>query len=305
MQKGKKLMNYLVKTTDKDKYILHWQITKKCNYRCSYCIQGLNQAAIDCSNELPILEQCKIINNCIDLIHEKYPDKKLELYLIGGEPTCVDLYEALSNIKPIRIHLVTNASQSAAYYIDLLNTFRDIKWLTFSVHQEYHNVDDFYDKVLEVRENIYSNVKFSINITTSGSNYEVSKEYIDRLSEIELVRLNPTVIRELNGIVPKDNLGLDVFSDKTMYIIDGKEYSRYDALEYIRDVDTFGYNCTINQKLLKITPDGRIGFRCHGQKRNKEDTPENICGKLIKCSAHECNLCKTGAIYKDGYEEYV
>lgn len=298
-------MNYLVKTTDKDKYILHWQITQRCNYRCSYCIQGIGLSNCNYDDELPILEQCKIINNCIEMIQNKYPEKRLELYLIGGEPTCVDLDLALSNIKPIRVHMVTNASKSAEYYIDLCNKFKNLKWLTFSVHQEYHNVDDFCDKVETVRDNISSKVKFTINITTSGDNYNTTREYISRLQEIECVKLNPTVIRQLNGIVPKDNLGLDVFSKDIMYVIDGKEYSRYDALEYIRDVDPFGYNCTINQKLLKIKPNGCVGFRCHGQLKNKENTPEEICGKIIKCSAHECNLCKTGAVYKDGYEYEV
>lgn len=299
-------MNYLVKTTDKDKYILHWQITKKCNYRCSYCIQGIGNGICNYYDELPILEQCKIINQCIDLIQEKYPDKKLELYLIGGEPTCVDLYEALSNIKPVRIHMVTNASRSADYYIDLCNTFKSIRWITFSVHQEYHNIDDFCEKIENIREYISSKVKISINITTDKNNYDTTKQYINKLRKIDLVKLNPTVIREYDGIVPKDNLGLeDVFSDKIMYEIDGKEYSRYEALEYIRDIDTFGYNCTINQKLLKIESDGNIGFRCHGQIREKGQTPEEICGKLIKCSSHKCNLCKTGAVYKDGYESYI
>ena len=110
-------------------YSVTWEITKKCNYKCSYCdIFG------EYSQEDSTDETILFINNF-------GKNRNLRVTLFGGEPTThPNLVTILKKLKN-KVSLFTNMSESIEYYEDLIKVNPNIEILA-----TYHpsKVDFFY-----------------------------------------------------------------------------------------------------------------------------------------------------------------
>lgn len=97
-------------------YILAY-VVDKCNYNCRYCYNNSPR-----SSQFIGLTQ---LYNYIVFVKQRYPDKYVQLELIGGEPTLhPDLYEfchKIADIPNTLIKIFTNLSVDVEYYKKLLD----------------------------------------------------------------------------------------------------------------------------------------------------------------------------------------
>ena len=122
---------------------IEWEITQKCNYRCSYCsaydILGKNEIS---------WEKKKFILN--EIFKSSY---SVLLYLLGGEPTIskdyfkiLKYFENLNRNKNDKLFISTNFSQSKEFYKNHKNYKNVFHWL--SLHPEYlNNLNELFDKI--------------------------------------------------------------------------------------------------------------------------------------------------------------
>lgn len=115
-------------------FLISWNITNKCNYRCSYCPKQLH----DGSSGWPDFQKVKYF-----VENFNPPGKELCYRITGGEPTYwkhfVDFAELVKSKKHI-FSFLTNGSQPVEYYKNI-SKFTD--GMIISHHPQYSNIDHF------------------------------------------------------------------------------------------------------------------------------------------------------------------
>jgi organic radical activating enzyme len=131
----------------KNTLYIEWEVTQKCNYRCSYC------SAYDIlgKNEISWNKKKYIID---ELNKSNY---KILLYLLGGEPTISkDYFKILEYIEKINknnkfeVFVSTNFSQPKKFYEKHKNYKNTNHWL--SLHPEYIDVEKIKEKTLLIKD---------------------------------------------------------------------------------------------------------------------------------------------------------
>jgi len=130
-----------------DKYFLiNWHITGWCNFHCPYCIN--NEFSTKFTPNETVFQIADKIN---EYINTNLKDKRIQLRLIGGEPTYYDIPKILDRIQHLdRLTLVTNFSRENKFFEDLYEycAKRNIYFfLICSQHEEHHN---FLEKISEL-----------------------------------------------------------------------------------------------------------------------------------------------------------
>jgi len=130
----------------KNTLYIEWEVTQKCNYRCSYC------SAYDIlgKNEIPWNKKKYILD---ELNKSKY---NILLYLLGGEPTIskdyfkildyIDFLNKKNNYQKFKCYISTNFSQNEVFYKNHPSYKTElIHWL--SLHPEYLNLNEIENKI--------------------------------------------------------------------------------------------------------------------------------------------------------------
>lgn len=158
-------------------YII-WEITRQCNYNCSYCsFKNKHVGHISYSNLLKCLE---------NLSSSKYT---FDLDFIGGEPTIyphyLDLLENSIKLLPnSNIYTTTNTSSSLTSYKQLHNKLKNYESnrirFYFSYHIDYVNLNDYIEKV-----NFLGDLGYPvfIKLVCDNKNLEKTKEIFDKLKQ--------------------------------------------------------------------------------------------------------------------------
>jgi len=130
-------MEIKYKNSDKENwFLITWDISNKCNYRCSYCSSMFH----DGSSGWPDVNEVKAF---VKKINELLPEKDICFRISGGEPTywkhfidfaeCVKLYGN-------SFSYLTNGSRDITYF-KTINQLTD--GVILSYHPEYANKDHF------------------------------------------------------------------------------------------------------------------------------------------------------------------
>ena len=120
-----------LKRQNKEAYAIRWNITRVCNYRCDFCIQGdLEKHKKDSQGESKKIRMA-VCDKLKELIENELTEfKRLDFYLIGGEVTILkdlpEILEKLVNVKykgMINFYITTNFSCSIEYLEKIKNIF--------------------------------------------------------------------------------------------------------------------------------------------------------------------------------------
>ncbi len=170
-------------------------LTNKCNYRCSYCIQGQLQKEEDFLD----LNAFKFIilnikkQACIAGI------KEIDLSIMGGEisiiPETLEYFQYVfdtfqdTDIK-LQLQLLTNFSAGIKYYQDLIKICNDniTSVIDITLHEEYTNASTFpkiKEKLEILKEGLIDDTKITFNFLISNDKeqqehylYKVAYPYI-------------------------------------------------------------------------------------------------------------------------------
>jgi len=130
--------------------IIYWNITKKCNYKCSYC----TAKKILCDYEERDSDAKKIINEFKNKLVGKWT------FVLGGsgEPFMKkDLFEISRCLIKLghRVCIVTNFSLPVDKYLEFCKLFgKNITWFHVGLHLEYVSLNDFIEKSIKVIKKI-------------------------------------------------------------------------------------------------------------------------------------------------------
>jgi len=272
----------------RDTIYIEWEVTQKCNYRCSYCsaydILGKNEISWN---------QKKFIMN--ELSKSKY--KKL-LYLLGGEPTISKDYfkilDYLENKKDFEVYISTNFSQSKEFY-KKHKSYKNVKhWL--SLHPEYiiKDIEALKEKTLLLKErNIY--FIFAPMILPDKKYTNMYYDLQKFANENNLNYYPQIVVNDINGHYWNSNEEYykkhnDLFNNSFLEIKENNEYIPYH--EFFMNIDLQNKNnFKCYNSYFEIYWDGSITGRC--LQVNHKFLPLNFFKyfkiKPIKCTRKYCD----------------
>jgi len=174
----------IIRVEPVEKFIsLTWMIGSRCNYDCMYCPEDLH----DNTSAHPDLDQLKQIWISF---YEKTKDQNLpyRINMTGGEVTAnrsfLPLVEFIkNNFDGIEIFVLTNGSASENYYKKLASLANCI---SFSVHSEFFNEQEFFHKVKTINDIMIRPTKsVHVNIMDEFWNQDrisLYKKYLDQLN---------------------------------------------------------------------------------------------------------------------------
>jgi organic radical activating enzyme len=119
-----------------DWFLVTWDLSNKCNYRCSYCPQEIH----DGSSGWPSIDD---VRSFVKSITTQLSNKKICFRISGGEPTYWKYFIDFAEIVKKENHyfsFITNGSRDAQYF-EKINSFVD--GVIISYHPEYSDKDHF------------------------------------------------------------------------------------------------------------------------------------------------------------------
>jgi organic radical activating enzyme len=132
---------------------VNWRIDIRCNYDCSYCDQ-------DWHSNLSAIKTLKELQDTWIRIHDLAAPTALpiQLAILGGEPTAnknlipfIEWLFANYGDKLKNVGISTNGSAPLKIYKKLIQY---LDWISFSIHSEFFNEQDFFKKVIAIRKSI-------------------------------------------------------------------------------------------------------------------------------------------------------
>ena len=133
-----------VSSVEKDSFDLtiDYLLTFRCNYDCSYCTSHD-------VNHPPLMRSANEIIDALTFIFKHYPNKKIKLGILGGEPfvykSFTNLVNELSNYDFLQVNIVTNLSV-AEKTLQKLKVSKNIH-IAASYHPEFSDSKDFVKKM--------------------------------------------------------------------------------------------------------------------------------------------------------------
>lgn len=248
-----------------DWFLISWNITNKCNYRCSYCPSQLHNGSLGWPN----FEIAK------DFVEKFNPlGKKLCYRITGGEPTYWKHFIDLAKIIKERGHtfsFLSNGSQTVEYYKSIAGYTDGI---IISYHPEYSSIEHFseiakcfsspvivnfmmvpdkFEELLHVAKRLYD---------LSGDNLSIwPKVIVDKTSSLDEITNDPIYYtNEQKSIIEnwpyfrklKDN---DLHRGDIVY--NGKKVSANELI--LSDLNNhIGWKCWAGLHMLSIDNNGQI-----------------------------------------------
>jgi len=162
-------------------FLVTWDLSNKCNYRCSYCPSMFN----DGSSGWPELET---VNNFVKNINDKLPFKDICFRISGGEPTYwkhfIDFAKTVKEHKN-SFSFLSNGSRDISYFKEI-NQYTD--GLMLSYHPEFADANHFIEiaKVMDC--------PVIVNLMISPDNFESMKTIASAIYSASNASVWPKVI---------------------------------------------------------------------------------------------------------------
>lgn len=158
-----------------------WDISRRCNYDCSYCWPGVHNTTDEHKSLAELVKSA-------DYIIDKWADGgKINWYFGGGEPTLNPDFEPFIQYLSDRnqwVMLVTNASQGPAYWAKNADNYNT---LIFSAHFEFMKPALFaknYVKVVELLSNSPKKLThFIVKLMTKPGQVQESIDFVESMKQ--------------------------------------------------------------------------------------------------------------------------
>ena len=256
------------------------QITKKCNYRCSYCsVQKEDREIEDYSGIIKKLGKLKDI---------------WDIILIGCEPftygNLKDMVREIISKTNHNIVITTNFSAPPEKFIEIIDIAKErLKNLELSLHLEYVKPRVFLRKLMRLKQ--YSdryNIKIGVKLVALKKDFK-KRARIGRLFSKKGINFNLLPNKRFFG-------NTDYYSEKEKKIIRdfGQDFG-------FANIHFKGKICETGQRFFVIDTEGNAYSEIfYNPSKKSIGKPENkkfkIHSKAIKCPYDSC-LCETPYIF--------
>lgn len=172
--------------TKKDWFLVTWDLSDKCNYRCSYCPSFLH----DGINGWPDYDT---VIQFIDSLSKQLPDKQLCYRFSGGEPTYWKHFVSL--VKYIKttgayVSLLSNGSRDTTYWSEL---DKHCDGVILSYHPEYATPEQFINVASVL------NCPVAVNLMLTPDNFTETLAIAKQLYENSSMAIWPKLIHDKMG----------------------------------------------------------------------------------------------------------
>lgn len=248
----------------KQKPCIDFQITRNCNYRCTYCSQSKKfeeQKFQDASDET--------IQALLKLL--KTLDKTWEVTISGGEPLMhPKFFELLSKIKEInlKVSIISNFSFPLKSYKKAADILGENLVLLFaSFHStQVKDVDEFLEKASEFNKYKHPSSKFTVGSVLTDDNVEILKEVSQKLQQNDI----KFVLQHMR-----------IKNEFVKYSDAAEEFAKTNHPQKNSSFKTFGKICSAGCRFLFVYEDGSA-YRCYSSRLIKKHILGNIKDKNFK-----------------------
>lgn len=161
---------------------IEWNLTKRCNYDCSYCPSEIHD-----NTSKPV--DIEILKGTIDKL--SVLGKPIRLSFTGGEPTVHPKFEQLISYARQKgilwISVTTNGTRKSTWYAK-----QDVNQWVFSLHFEYH-VDRILHTLYKINEEKPSSMSLLVNVMAHHDYMKTVMSSTERLSFYNI----PYVVRRI------------------------------------------------------------------------------------------------------------
>lgn len=232
-----------------DWFLVTWDLSNKCNYRCSYCPDILHNG----TSGWPKYDQ---VINFIDRVNALLPNKKICFRFSGGEPTYWNQFLSLAEYiksKKNYFSFLTNASRDTNYF-QTINKYTD--GVILSYHPEYANLIKF----IEIANSLTCPV--AVNLMLLPENFDNTVEIAKEIFENSQAAIWPKVVLDKTVDITNDAL---VYTQKQKQFIDNWPYFRKldDSKIHRGAIALDNVEITANDILLKGL-NNYTGWKCWG-----------------------------------------
>ena len=199
-------------SSKKDWFLVTWDLTDKCNYRCSYCPEYLNNGTVG----HPDFETTK---QFVDRLKELLPNKTICYRFSGGEPTTwkhfIDLVKYIKS-KNDYVSFLSNGSRKVSYYNEI-SDYTD--GMILSYHPEYSDVNHF----IEISKVMKSPV--AVNLMLLPENFKQTCDLAEHLYNNTNLAIWPKIVLDK---VHMSNQVISYTSEQLDYIKDWPYFRKLD-----------------------------------------------------------------------------
>jgi len=267
----------LINSTD-DYVHAYWILTRKCNYKCHYCVcptMAMNPP--DATDE--------VITKTIEAYN--YLDKisPVNLTITGGEPTLKDLHSILQRLSLRRsVTIYTNLSATVDYYISL-NTVHPIK-----IHSTLHLTQVAPSEFVLKCNNLCKDMPVLVKLmVTDPKTLVIARETLAKLHKNVVVEIHTA------GVTSKEIITKTLrMNTHTPFLHNNKEISAY-GLSRINSFKS--WTCTAPKKAICIDYYGAV-YTCKAHFQDNKplgftifddfEAEYGALGDTIQCPITEC-----------------
>ena len=317
------------------RFVVRWQLTLWCNYRCPGCIQKHDVKTYPWR---PQSEIDALVDNFNDLMDDyvmpycREHHYKTELRIVGGEISYYDLIDFFSQINLRNFDhmmIMTNFSNNIKYYIDVANYVkRHNVRLTYNIsyHPPAGDADAFVQKLLKLHD---YGIRFKTDtfVTEETFNERFVQLMIENNLKLSLDRMKLTGTKEAVELSPEhmelvrlmnSRFVADEQSAGVMVTFKDDTVQKYRSLTTLADeiengFDSNGCYCSLGRNFLTINSRNQI-FRTQCRAISRETKSVGLLNdkstwqldylhnfNYIKCElaeGHYCGLVDKQSVYR-------
>lgn len=256
---------------------IDWDMSSKCNYKCSYCTPASHDGKID-------FPDINVVKQFVDKIDIEYNGiKEYATYnIIGGEPTLWNKFEEFSTyIKQVnpknKLQILTNGNRTLNWW---QRNIRYIDTVILTVHVAQADIKELVNKFNALDTNAYIELQIGLDVAVFDKSIEYfhyAKEHINeniKLSAKPLLKLlsdpewmsyteeQQRIIQDLTPTTDDTITPVKFAKFKNDVVI---EPARLNDLILKQQNNWYGWACWIGIDTLTVTREGfvKIGSMCN------------------------------------------
>jgi sulfatase maturation enzyme AslB (radical SAM superfamily) len=221
----------------KDHFVVSWTLFNVCNYKCSYCVPGLNDGSI----RGPALHE---IFSFIDLVFKENHGKKIYFEFGGGEITYHKYFKKIFEFIKSRggaTGIISNGSRPITWWEQHIHL---LDHLCLSYHSEQANQMHFYDLIKIIEKKVSTHVNLMMLPQKFQETYDFAKRLALDFSSISIA-LQPILINFTGPMYNYSHDELSILKEQNLPRIKSIDGSLKDFKKVYRG------------SMLKIFEDGR------------------------------------------------
>lgn len=292
---------------------VHYRLTNWCNFKCDYCVQGLERQDDHLESTEYFVKASKRLAATLDYLQDYYPLPEEDIELIGGEISTLDLI-AIS--KPLverctttkkTFQIVTNMTgyKNVVDFSNYLGEKGIRLRILCSLHEQFMKPSVFWERFDYMKANKHKLSVIKPTFVVHDDNIDYAEDFLKECESRKGIAYAINIKREREGDARHGRTRPPYATDKTVNWLtenysgesDGDNVIVNDTYttsrrsltnKYGGRIDTIGMLCVDRHKVVRFNPIEGLKYGC-GYGCDKYMCKDIICPQ-------ECSLCSAAKV---------